>query len=229
MIKMKNRMILLTGIFLIMSLLASCAGLQNTQGKSAVNDAFAPFIQKTKDGKNEVEMPGGRKEYKYQDAARTITSKEITSFKCEFERPYLWQAPYSYCIFDLERKDDDALCKIQTIRRPQIIADLEFETPLSALDSLQTMIDEHDLAKQNGISNHTNGLPERFGVSLRVEYVSGEWLSFQDNQDVIISEKATVDLHDFFRDLAQEAGYHFVADGEKDMEVTAFKRRAMQS
>lgn len=215
---MKKKILLFAGFLLVIALLASCAGRQNPRGESAVNDAFVPFIEKTQDDREKEEMPGSRDEYTDPSAAKFITSKDIISFKCEFECSYLWETSYSYCIFDLERKDDDALCKIQTFRDLQIISNLEFQAPLSALDGLQAMIDEHKLMKHNGIFNHTNGLPEGYGVSLSVDYASGERLSFQDNQDVIISEKATAALHDFFRDVAQDAGYSLFADEEKDME-----------
>ena len=48
-----------------------------------------------------------------------------------------------------------------------------FTVPLSALDALQDIVDERSLALVNGVDRHTDGLPERMGSRLRIEYASG--------------------------------------------------------
>ena len=180
--------------------------------ENAVNDVFAPFIRKAQADSSKVKMPGGRGEYADPNAALTIISKDIVNFECKFDCSNFYLSdenrnyPYFYCIFSLERRGDSALCKTQTV------SNLDFETPLSALDDLQAIIDKYGLVKHNGIFNHTGGLPEGYGVFFSVEYASGEKLSFEDNQHVMIGDKATLALHDFFRDLAQEAGHRFSAD-----------------
>ncbi len=181
-----------------------------------VNDVFAPFIQKAQADSSKGEMPGGRDEYADPGAALNIISKDIVNFECRFDCSNFYLSdekrnyPYFYCVFSLERKGDSALCKTQTV------SNLDFETPLSALDDLQALIDEYDLVKYNGIFNHTSGLPEGYGVFFSVEYASGEKLSFKDNQHVMIGDKATMALHDFFQDLTEDAGHRFYAEEEME-------------
>jgi hypothetical protein len=193
-VRMKKKVIfLLAGFCLIVALLPSCTG-----------------------NLKEEDLPGGLRDGSDTNTPKSIASKEITRFECEFLADA--SLNYGYYFFRMERKSDGALCSATGIDDFELLFDLEFTAPLSALDELQDMIDEHHLIELNGIDKHTNGLPENLGSLIHVTYASGERLYAYDNSSSVLSNQAALALHDLFRDLAQEAGHHFSADEEKDME-----------
>ncbi|MBR3290272.1 MAG: hypothetical protein IKI63_05810 [Clostridia bacterium] len=55
------------------------------------------------------------------------------------------------------------------------------------LPKLTALVREHDLAKQNGFHSRTHGLPQDFGGRVRIQYASGEEISFSDNQTPVLS------------------------------------------
>lgn len=65
------------------------------------------------------------------------------------------------------------------------------------------------LASANGIDKTIQGIPERLGATLLVEYTSGERIYAQDNSTSVLSAKATDALFGFFRSLAMEADCDF--------------------
>ncbi len=166
------------------------------------------------------EETGGIRDWTNLDASKSIQSEEIIAFKYEFNSSFSWyydrQTAYDYCSLSMMRQEDGALCRIWGLRDGYYrLFDFEFTAPLSSLNALQALIDEHDLAKVNGISKTTYGIPEYLGSSLRVEYASGERIYAYDNNDDVISIQATLALFDFFRNLARDAGRDFLHTEEE--------------
>ena len=56
----------------------------------------------------------------------------------------------------------------------------------NVFSSLTALVNEYDIAKNNGCHSTTHGLPENFGGSVCIKYSDGEKISFSDNQSPII-------------------------------------------
>lgn len=82
---------------------------------------------------------------------------------------------------------------------------VEFETNLSFMEKLQSIIAEHDLAQYNGHDYFVSGLPDDFGAKIIVDYASGERIYAKDNQDNFLSIDAMCALKDLFSAYAAEA------------------------
>lgn len=68
----------------------------------------------------------------------------------------------------------------------------------NVLPALASLINECDLAKNNGFHSETHGLPENFGGSVRVLYASGEKISFSNNQSPVLKYETGVMIKEFF-------------------------------
>lgn len=181
---------LISALVLCLLMLAGCA-----QGGKNMRDML-----------KQEDLPGGRKDRTDSDAPKVIDSKELVSFKYEGG-----MLGYQVCHFSLVRKENGALCSGWGWEHWGDPNDFEFEfmAELSTLDALQAVIDEHDLARYNGISITVNGLPPYGGERLFVNYASGENISAYDNNFHFMYEDARLSLFKFFHALAEDAGYNF--------------------
>ncbi len=148
------------------------------------------------------DMPGGLRDWSWKDAPKTIESKDIERFECEFGFSEGQEEAYFYYVFEMVRGDQAALCRMQAYDNGRPHLDWDFEAPLAALDDLQSLVDQHGLAKVNGLDKHTNGLPEALGALLLVDYASGERIYAYDNSSGFLDYRAEIALYEFFRDLA---------------------------
>jgi hypothetical protein len=157
---------------------------------------------------------GGIRDWTNPDAPKSIASKEISVFEYEFNCDFFWyydrEQTYDYCSFHLVRQQDGALCTAWGYGQGDAAFDVEFMAPLSSLDALQALVDEHDLAKSNGTDRTVEGIPEHAGSYLYVKYASGESIYAYDNRSGVIDNIATLELFDFFIDLAREADCGFL-------------------
>lgn len=174
--------------------------------------------------KNEEAITGGLVDRTNPNAPKFIVSKDISAFayefNCDFFRHYGRRITYSYCSFSLTRQEDGALCTGWGYGDSNAVFDFEFIAPLSSLDALQAVIDEHALAKANGIDQTVRGIPDHGGASLRVAYASGERIYAYDNRSAVIASQATLALFDFFHELARDADCDFLHTEE---EIKAFQ------
>lgn len=152
------------------------------------------------------EMPGGRRDRTREDAPKTVESKDIERFECEFTYGKRDREGYTYCSFKLERMEEGASCRMTGYDDLHIVFDLDFQLPRQALEELQKVVEEYDLARYNGRDRFTSGLPEMLGTSLLVVYKSGERIYAYDNASSVLDYRAEIAIHDFFRDLAKENG-----------------------
>ena len=60
--------------------------------------------------------------------------------------------------------------------------------------SLVKLVNEEDLAKNNGYHSQTHGLPDNFGGSADIRYESGERISFSDNSTPVITFKTGTEI-----------------------------------
>ncbi|NLA95325.1 MAG: hypothetical protein GX838_00560 [Clostridiaceae bacterium] len=181
---MNKAIFLAIGWVLLLALLSSCAGKE--------------VIKKE-------DMPGGLRDRSW-DAPKTIQSKEILRFECEFSFNERQEEGYFYFIAGMEAGDQTALCRMIGYEGFTETLALEFEAPLDALKELQALADQHDLPRYNGIDRHTNGLPYHYGSRLLIDYTSGERVYAYDNSSGFMDYRAVNAIHDFFRDLARQSG-----------------------
>ena len=153
------------------------------------------------------DLPNGLTDRSDSNAPKALTSKELVSF--EYEGGVL---DYQVCHFNLALEDDGVWCTGWGHRGYGDVFDMEFMAALSSLDNLQAVVDEHGLAKHNGISITVNDLPPYQGESLFVKYASGEEISAYNNQSRFLSEDARLALFTFFSDLANEANSGFYTE-----------------
>lgn len=168
-------------------------------------------IQNSRGSENvrEEAMPGGVRDWTDSGAPKAITSKEINSFKCEFNYIY-------YCVFSITRQEDNVLCVGDIYESNNNIFNFEATAPLETLDELQAIVEEHNFVALNGEARIVDGLPEHQGGKLLIEYASGEEIYAYNNQFSLLSDLQSAALFDFFGELAREAGYDFL--GEKEDE-----------
>lgn len=169
---------------------------------------------------------GGNFDHTNHNAPKTISSKQITSFEYTFNTSNLNQfydrnIPYQGCTFCLVREEDGARCKGFSTGFSGYFAmfDFEFLAPLSSLDDLQVIIDEHNLAKVNGVNEGSIGIIEDYISRFQVKYESGESIFAYNNAGPVLSDQATIDLYDYFLSLGKKESKLFIYSDEEFWEL----------
>ena len=114
------------------------------------------------------------------DAPRVIESKDITEYHAHFMLYGEWAPglPDAFFTFDVAPDENGVLVASELATGVSAPADEEL------LAALQTVIDEQELASNNGRYRVTAGLPPEFSpCTVNVEYASGENLSFTENNE----------------------------------------------
>ena len=128
----------------------------------------------------EVPIDGGNTTHIDANAPKEIESGEIADFYAHFYLVGEWgkdDGDREY-IFEVKPDENGVLIASESGSGAQMTAD---EALLAAL---QRVIDENELAKNNGIYDVTAGLPPEFqACSVDVNYVSGEYLTFTINNE----------------------------------------------
>lgn len=168
---------------------------------------------------------GGFVDSTRRNAPKTIYSKELTSFYYSFSIHWPTQrfgreTIYTHCTFSLDREEEGARCIGSGYSEWDDNAfDFEFVVPLSTLDDLHRIVDEHRVVLNNGTHRRTIGIPEGLGGEIRIKYASGEGISAYDNAGPVTTDIATVTLYDFFIDLAMEQEQGLIDSGDVDWEL----------
>lgn len=71
------------------------------------------------------------------------------------------------------------------------------------LHNFQSVIDKLNLARHNGDSNFTCGIPPHCGSYFQAIYASGEELKFLNNTSQIFNDSEAKELSDLFNNLAK--------------------------
>lgn len=182
---MKKQLTLGTLFIMILLLLSSCAAKEMIR---------------------EEDMPGGIRDWSRDDAPKLIKSKVIDHFECEFKTNLRTEEGYDYFVMEMIREKEQAACRLQAYSDWALPMDLVFDAPLSALDDLQKLADQYDLARYNGQDRQVNGLPPNLGARLRVVYASGERIYASDNSTSVLDYRAENAIQAFFQDLARSQG-----------------------
>lgn len=152
------------------------------------------------------DMPGGIRDWSRDDAPKVIKSKVIDRFECEYKANTRTEEGYDYFVMAMVREKESAACRLQAFSDWALPMDLVFDAPLSALDDLQKLADQHNIARYNGIDRQVNGLPPDLGARLWVVYASGERIDASDNSTSFLDYRLTPALYDFFEELARSQG-----------------------
>ena len=179
---------------------------------------------------------GGSFDHTNRNAPKTIASKQITSFEYRFNTGNLNQfhdrnIPYQGCTFRLVGEEDCARCTGCSAGYSGFFAmfNFEFLAPLSSLDDLQAIIDKHNLAKVNGVNKGFIGIVEDYTSRFEVKYESGESIFAYNNAGPVLSDKATMDLYDYFVALAKKGSNSFIYTDEEFRELHSALRGRFES
>lgn len=146
---------------------------------------------------------GVRKNLTDPDAPKSITSTEITSFKCVFSTTTL-DGSYGFDgkVYDLEAKlNDDKICGcFDYYNRSGEGNKLGFETDLRFMESLYEIVARYDFAKHNGYSYSVSGLPDMYGAKINITFASGENIYAYNNQSNFLTVDAMRDLITLFEE-----------------------------
>jgi len=157
---------------------------------------------------------GTRHSHTNTDAAKTIKSKDITSFTCVFNTGTVYDYPgnFTNCTFTMKKTDDGCVCTAKGYSKKNSF-DVEFNASNEALTELQKIIDDKNVVSCNGIHNNTNGV-EMYGGSVYVEYSSGENIEASDNTSIPFYD-AVEPIGDLFEKYANKAGISLIKPSEE--------------
>ncbi len=114
------------------------------------------------------------------DAPKEIESKDITSFYATFYWTGEWINEYGGNQYEFKASinEDGSITAEETSQG------ISLTGSGGLMEKLQEMIDDNDLAAQNGVYEVTAGLPPEFDhCSVNVDYASGENLTFTTNNN----------------------------------------------
>ena len=150
-----------------------------------------------------IPVDGGKKEEHLSGYKEKIESKDIVSFsykgidfivKCEKEDN----------ILHIESKGGNVYDRDGTY----FVLDYNSDD-LSFLKTLQKIVEDDDIAKENGHVVEVAGLPEGIGDTISIEYQSGETIYKSSNQAMTISEEASKHIYEAFHKMAVDNGLDF--------------------
>ena len=130
--------------------------------------------------KNDPPVSGGTTDRTDYNAPKEIKSKDITKFHASFVLSGEWSEgkENSNYIFDVKEDENGVLTA------SEVTLKLSEKADKALLNSLQKIIDEQKLVKQNGVYKVTAGLPSEYQeCNFTVNYASGESLSFTVNNN----------------------------------------------
>jgi len=143
------------------------------------------------------------------NAPKIISSTEITSFDCAFTTANsLNPGRLGRCFYSFHAVIQNG--KTVGSYRSEVRSSSDetvngaFDTDISFMAELQSIVAKHDLAKYNGLSYHVGGLPPKLGGKLFITYASGEKISAVNNQSNIFSVEDMETLEALFHKAAFE-------------------------
>ena len=156
--------------------------------------------------KTKPNVCGGTDSYQVDDAPKKIRSTEMTLFdvSCVLYPPdYASGNPFNSCVSAFAAPAGEGwLMLLETGpglgRRDgrEIKWALVKDDPFPALVKI---VNDRELAKNNGFHSQTHGLPENFGGSIDIRYASGEQIGISDNQGPVLSYEAGTEIIEAFR------------------------------
>ncbi|MDD6847501.1 MAG: hypothetical protein PUD53_01805 [Oscillospiraceae bacterium] len=149
------------------------------------------------------EEDGGVVQSVNTNAPKTIKSKQIIIFECKFS---------TLAFLDLDEEIGNRVYILEARLENEFVngryrhrsrfennVDVKFKAEPSFMECLQRIIEEHNLAKNNGVCYKVKGLPDMYGAKLMVDYASGERIYTSNNQDNFLSVSAIKEMLRLFR------------------------------
>ena len=142
---------------------------------------------------------GYREDRSDPGASRTIESKQITVFDCRFSTMDLAEEDTALGnhIFELSAKLENGAAE-GSYKVLDEGTETAFRAGDSFLDALRELVDRYGIARFNGHSVEVMGLPGDYGVTLSVDYASGERIYVNDNEDCVLPYEFLEELHALF-------------------------------
>lgn len=138
-----------------------------------------------------IDADGGVVQRVNTNAPKIIESKQIIIFECKFS---------TLAFLDLDEEIGNRVYILEARLENEFVngryrhrsrfennVDVTFKAEPSFIERLQRIIEEHNLAKNNGVCVKVNGLPDMYGAKLKVDYASGERIYTSNNQDNFLS------------------------------------------
>ena len=150
-----------------------------------------------------IEDDGGIVKKVNVNAPKIINSTQIMIFECKFSTLAFLDldADIGNRVYILEARLENEFVNGRYRHRSRFEnnVDVKFKAEQSFMERLQRIIEEHNLAKNNGVCVKVNGLPDMYGAKLRVDYASGERIYTSNNQDNFLSVSAMEAMLRLFR------------------------------
>ena len=154
------------------------------------NDEDIIVLKKTKP----IEC-GGTDATQDRKAPKAIISKDMYYFETESALGYVdiysEEDPLAYINAFAVKTEKGSFISLETRggryydEKKQYLAYVTYDI----FPELVKLVNDNEIAKDNGFHSRTHGLPEDFGGSVNIRYASGEKISFSDNQSPILSMK----------------------------------------
>ena len=149
------------------------------------------------------EEDGGVVQRVNTNAPKTIKSKQIIIFECKFSTLAFLDSDEEIGnrVYILEARLENGFVNGRYCHRSRFEnnVDVKFKAEQSFMECLQRIIEEHNLAKNNGVCYKVKGLPDMYGAKLMVDYASGERIYTSNNQDNFLSVSAIKEMLRLFR------------------------------
>ena len=150
-----------------------------------------------------IEDDGGIVKKVNVNAPKIINSTQIMIFECKFSTLAFLDldADIGNRVYILEARLENEFVNGRYRHRSRFEnnVDVKFKAEQSFMERLQRIIEEHNLAKDNGVCVEVKGLPDMYGAKLRVDYASGERIYTSNNQDNFLSVSAMKAMLRLFR------------------------------
>ena len=150
-----------------------------------------------------IDADGGIVKTVNADAPKIINSTQIMIFECKFSTLAFLDldADIENRVYILEARLENEFVNGRYRHRSRFEnnVDVKFKAEQSFMERLQRIIEEHNLAKDNGVCVEVKGLPDMYGAKLRVDYASGERIYTSNNQDNFLSVSAMKVMLRLFR------------------------------
>lgn len=138
-----------------------------------------------------IDADGGVVQSVNTNAPKIIESKQIIIFECKFSTLAFLDLDEEIGnrVYILEARLENEFVNGRYRQRSRFEnnVDVKFKAEPSFMECLQRIIEEHNLAKNNGVCVKVNGLPDMYGAKLMVDYASGERIYTSNNQDNFLS------------------------------------------
>ena len=149
------------------------------------------------------EEDGGVVQRVNTNAPKIIESKQIIIFECKFSTLAFLDLDEEIGnrVYILEARLENEFVNGRYRQRSRFEnnVDVTFKAEQSFMECLQRIIEEHNLAKNNGVCVKVNGLPDMYGAKLLVDYASGERIYTSNNQDNFLSVNVMKAMLSLFR------------------------------